>query len=61
MSSPRLCAKNADISSTNMNGDTCLHLAFSTGNEETIRAVEQEMKKREREGLLEATVTGKTR
>lgn len=40
-----LCSeRGADISRTNANGDTGLHLAFSTGNEETIRAVYDLMK-----------------
>ncbi|CAK9072258.1 unnamed protein product [Durusdinium trenchii] len=41
-----LCEHGADISRTNANGDTSLHLAFSTGNEETIQAVHELMKKR---------------
>eukprot|EP00435_Cladocopium_sp_Y103_P057229 s1084_g19.t1 len=40
-----LCSeRGADISRTNANGDTGLHLAFSTGNEETILAVYDLMK-----------------
>ena len=36
-----LCSQGADINSVNADGHSCLHLAFRTGNVETIRAVQQ--------------------
>ncbi|CAJ1345665.1 unnamed protein product [Effrenium voratum] len=40
-----LCAMNADPNGTNLNGLTSLHVAFQTGNEDTIRAVQVEAKR----------------
>ena len=36
-----LCSQCANIESVNANGHSCLHLAFQTGNVETIRVVQQ--------------------
>ena len=39
-----LCSQGANIQSQNSLGLSCLHMAFSTGNVETIRAVQQALK-----------------
>lgn len=38
-----LCARGSDIASTRADGGSCLHVAFMTGNEATIRAVQDQM------------------